>query len=692
MNNDNFLINSSDLEIAQDVCKFIENESIRNKSVANVLATVLAERYFTDIKLDETNKLCEVPKIQEEFDVADIYIQNNYIDVRIYFENSPILIPLSHFEKQINPLAYMFMKIDAELSGATVTGFLFPSSINIDNAKDGYIEVQEDELLSYYDLESQIIVQDNVDFDEEFEKEIYDYLDDKLGNTQEFFNKLTKSEEARTKLKNAYKTKIVLDRINFTSIVEDLKIEESNEEIETDNDNILESTDMGLVDDISNSALLDGDLLVQDIELDDNLTLEKSISDSEDSLLLKQDEILLEENEIKELDEISSEDISEDAEITEIQDVYEAQEVQEEISLAVNNYEEIDIINDNVEDEINAIEEVGVISEPSVLEFDDDYGNENVSNSDDKAVSEGLSSSDSTALPLVEDLEETNQYSTSTTPSMSEIENNEENILDSLEADLDASDEMLPRENDNSEIEDNPDIDKLFNNGNDDIDSNDEVVEDSYVAYQAQKKKTNSLALVGISTLILAMGYFAFNKLGFNNVNNKKPVEVKQVVNKKSEKPIAKESAAMPVETVENVNNVKSDEGLSVSIPAIENNLDASIMISNLSINWEVPVAYANNNTAKRYFTKIGKIIQLNLKTELLLLTKMPISNIIKVELEYNTNSQCFNVKEILLSSGEKIVDEVIINTINKALNLNLNMNMGVFDNVSGNPILIINL
>ena len=148
----------------------------------------------------------------------------------------------------------------------------------------------------------------------------------------------------------------------------------------------------------------------------------------------------------------------------------------------------------------------------------------------------------------------------------------------------------------------------------------------------------------------------------------------------------------MPVETVENVNNVKSDEGLSVSIPAIENNLDASIMISNLSINWEVPVAYASNNTAKRYFTKIGKIIQLNLKTELLLLTKMPISNIIKVELEYNTNSQKFNVKGILLSSGEKVVDEVIINTVNKVLNINLNMNMGAFDNISGNPILIINL
>lgn len=676
MNNDNFLINSSDLEIAQDVCKFIENESIRNKSVANVLATVLAEKYFTDTKLDETNKLCEVPKLQEEFDVADIYIKNNYIDVRIYFENSPILIPLSHFEKQINPLAYMFIKIDTELSGATVTGFLFPSSINIDNAKDGYIEVQEDELQSYYDLESQIIEQDNLDFDEEFEKEIYDYLDDKLTNTQEFFNKLTKSEEARVKLKNAYKTKIVLDRINFTSIVEDLKIDESN-------DNILESTDMELVDDISNSALLDEDLLIKDVELNDDLTLEESISDSDDNLLLEQEDILLEENEINKLDEIPSEEISEDVESTEVQ------EVQEEISLAVNNYEEIDIINDNVEDEISAIEEVSVISEPSVLEFDDDY--ENVPNSDNESSSESLSSPAPAELPLAEDFEEANQYSTSTTPSMSEFENNGEDILDSLEADLDASDEISSKEDENSNIEDNPDIDRLFSN--DDIDGSDEGTEDSYVAYQAQKKKTNPLALIGISTLILATGYFAFNKLGFNNnVRNNKPVEAKQVVNKKSEKPTVKESVAMPVETVENVNNVKSDEGLSVSIPAIENNLDASIMISNLSINWEVPVAYASNNTAKRYFTKIGKIIQLNLKTELLLLTKMPISNIIKVELEYNTNSQKFNVKGILLSSGEKVVDEVIINTVNKVLNINLNMNMGAFDNISGNPILIINL
>ena len=149
---------------------------------------------------------------------------------------------------------------------------------------------------------------------------------------------------------------------------------------------------------------------------------------------------------------------------------------------------------------------------------------------------------------------------------------------------------------------------------------------------------------------------------------------------------------AMPVETVENVDTIKSEEGNSVSIPAIEQNLDASILVSNLSVSWEVPAGYVSNNTAKRYFTKLGKVIQLNLKTELLLLSKPPITNRIAVELEFNKATQKFDVKGLTASSGERVVDNVITQTVKNALDMNLNMNTSSFGNIQGNPVLIIRL
>ena len=88
----------------------------------------------------------------------------------------------------------------------------------------------------------------------------------------------------------------------------------------------------------------------------------------------------------------------------------------------------------------------------------------------------------------------------------------------------------------------------------------------------------------------------------------------------------------------------------------------------------------------------MGKIIQLNLKTELLLQSKQPITNKIAVELEYDKASQKFNAKGILSSSGEPTIDDLILRTVKNALNINLNMNMGVFGSVAGNPVLVIKL
>ena len=149
----------------------------------------------------------------------------------------------------------------------------------------------------------------------------------------------------------------------------------------------------------------------------------------------------------------------------------------------------------------------------------------------------------------------------------------------------------------------------------------------------------------------------------------------------------------MPIETVESTEPIATgNEGSATSIPTIEQNLDASILVSNLKIDWEVPAGYASNTSAKRYLVKLGKIIQLNLKTELLLLNKPPLTNKIAVEIKYNDSSKKFETVGIVTSSGEELVDNLIKQTVDKALSMNLNMNTNSFSKLQGNPILIIHL
>ena len=231
-----------------------------------------------------------------------------------------------------------------------------------------------------------------------------------------------------------------------------------------------------------------------------------------------------------------------------------------------------------------------------------------------------------------------------------------------------------------NENENTPQIETLF-------ETNESQVESEVLTQEAPKKRS-AMSFLSLIAIIGAIGYFSYTKLITPN-NNIPEKTVKSQVIKNEEK----NNIAMPVETIENITpEQKTEEGNALSLPAIEKNLDASILVSNLSVNWEVPSSYISNITAKRYFTKLGKIVQLNLKTELLLLSKPPITNKIVLDLEFNKSLQKFTVKGVSISSGEKSIDDIIIKTINSVLSMNMSSNMGIFNNLQGNPSLVIRL
>ena len=304
------------------------------------------------------------------------------------------------------------------------------------------------------------------------------------------------------------------------------------------------------------------------------------------------------------------------------------------------------------------------------------------------------------------------EYSTSTTPSLDvldleeaadidydaqESESTNNDLLEESFEEQDFSSEENPQIDEIDEKQgptySSNEIDSLFDEDKEpikeeeDTDFNEANVSEG--ATQNNKKMLASLSIAAILVIAIS-GYFAYTKL--NGQTQELPVQMPSVQDAEVAGQDVEKTEAMPNETVENTQSNLTNEGNALSIPAIEKNLDASILVSNLKIDWEVPPGYISNTKAKRYLVKLGKVIQLNLKTELLLLSKPPITNKIVVELKYNEKMKKFDVSRITVSSGEKTVDDVIISTVTKVLDSGINVNMDAFGKISGNPLLVIRL
>lgn len=692
MNNDNFLIEEADLALAQNICNDISDDTLRNKTVANVLAAKIAKKYFTEYDIDTESGLHNITQISKFIEISDIYLDDAYIDVRIYFENEIPKVPKSHFEQDILPNAYMFIKVDSELSNATVTGFILPDSIDTTLEANEYYNVEEDLLVSFYDIQGSINNYD-VDVLDDIEIDIFNFLDNKLNETEEFFRNLTKSKLYRIYLKDAANAQKILQQINISSAIETMP----NVEVISENN--------------TNSTY----------ESDDIINLDNTFSDSFDSLEKNQDTDLNFSTDIESLEEtLDSIDnfeplnddnndfndniVDENYELTDVEDLsIEDDNYSLEMDDSIESNIAIDDIDENNTDiDINADiyeeENFSTNTTPSISQIEDLIEEEGVVTDDNLE--------DYTVIEIADETEEYNQepiteYTNNFEENTEYVDIIEETEETELVKELEEIEEAVePEEQEIAEnISDinNNEINELFGEQEDTIDY---VDNEAYGTEITPKKGNKALPLIGVLAVVGALGYYGYTKFvapQTTTANVLPDISGKLLAQKsetKQEKVVpANKFEAMPLETIENVKVTKpTEEGIAISIPTIEENLGASINVENLNVKWEVPSTYLSNAAASKYFTKIGKIIQLNLKTEMMLLSKPPITNKIMLELEFNKKNNKFDVKQVSTSSGEEIVDKLIVNTVKNALELNLKTNMSVFSNLLGNPVLIIRL
>lgn len=693
VNNDKILIDEKYLNASQERCCEMSNAELRCRAVANIFAAEIAEKYFQGQSIDIKSGIHNVKEVLADIDISDIYVDGNYIDVRVYFDENELFVPKIHFDYNILPVAYMFIKLDRELTAGEVTGFVFPERINLDNCKDDYYVIEDDMLVSYYDVNSRFVTCSDNGYKTDFEKDAYDFVDGVLSRKEEFYQTLLSSQSAREFLQLVSKSKSVFSKFDFISLTKDggtdsAKSEGIVSDTESASPEVLESFDESQEFLVSDES--EGDVLLEGESYDELTTdVDEEIpvldGNDEDSISGGDlDEIESYNVEVPVLDE--SEEIVTSGELKGIESYNDDNAIAEEANATlIEEYEPIELVKESAE-EIVKEEVLDNIGNPKSEDSTNTLKLESSNNANNETTNsvalDGNATDDITELSEFD-------YSTEIMPSIKRIDG--ENGSDD-ETPFEVTEEMLNNTNsavvenkryeiNNSQSSENEQIDKLFNSGNSRV-------------VNASKKKSSIIPLLSVIILLCAAGYYGYTKYSESISPSKLPAEsVENIENGSSAKQLDSRQDAMPIETVENIETTKpTEEAASVSIPAIEQNLNASIQVSNLNVNWEVPTGYANNATAKRYFLKVGKVLQLNLKAELLMLSKSPITNKISVELEFNKGTNKFEIKQFVNSSGVSMVDNVVKDTVRKVLEMNMNMNMGVFNSLPGNPVLVINL
>lgn len=545
---ENILIDTKDIEFAHDVCNIIDSQYLRSKSVANIIGPRIAAKILDEQQIDIESGLHNLVEVLEDIDISDIYINNNYIDVRLYIEGEQLSVP-AEIVNNLPPKAFMFIKIDSDLHHGTLSGFMPTDMINKENVSEGLYIIQESDLLTFDDIEN-LISEDITNSNTLDDLQIYKYLDNKDENKYEFYSQLIKSKDSRLKFKKYINAQSIL---NFISRKYDFS------------------------EDFVNTVTLENNADILN-EPEENINQDQIFND------------LLDYN--------------------------------------------------NSETEENIIDTtLSLLEEP---ETNTNYSNNN-------------------------SVEYTTNTFTNIEPNIIEEDKNEENEV---------ADES---------------IEELFS---------EERLNDEQEGLEPQKKNTNPFRAIIATILALLVAGIAYlgitkfnNSSTDNNITNTNNSgrEISSDINKTINDNLTQSNDAMPLESIETNSSKESKEvGNPVNIPAIEKNLDTSVIVSNLKIDWEVPSGYASNASAKRYLIKLGKVIQHNLKAELLLLNKLPITNNVAVEIKFNSLHGQFEVVGITNSSGDTSVDNIIMGTIKKALKIKLSSNVSTFTKLQGNPILVI--
>ena len=115
-------------EMAKNTAARIENAQERKRAYALATgALALAKALQSDVfGVSFKHSLFKVPSFAGNFELADLYIGNVRIDVRVTFDNENFYIPKTHKKYDAAPDLYVVVKMEKNLSKMSIEVFVFP--------------------------------------------------------------------------------------------------------------------------------------------------------------------------------------------------------------------------------------------------------------------------------------------------------------------------------------------------------------------------------------------------------------------------------------------------------------------------------------------------------------------------------------------------------------------------------------
>lgn len=341
---------------AKNAVRTIADGLQKSKAYYNVLAAKAVEDYLRGKGLvkGEIFNLHSSAKMLADFEIADIQLPNLYIDVRAVFDENEIFIPKKHFNNNLLPDIYLVLKLNEDLAGGTLLGFVEPSKINKQNQNDEYYFVNKSFLTPVSKLEEFILsAPEKTQYmmtdvtESSVEKLIMLYMDHDLDDSklEKLIDYLKNSAVAREKLVEFEN----FERLSYLALKEfkDLDVEKND----------FTQYIKGLVTTDEFAEFEHGDELTY--LFNDNAAPAAS------GLFVDDEAEAAEEVKVEQAPESGVEEVYEEAEIL------SAEEVEEPESEAVEPQLEEDPILEEILDETPVLEEEAVAADEPVLPVDE---------------------------------------------------------------------------------------------------------------------------------------------------------------------------------------------------------------------------------------------------------------------------------------------------------------------------------
>lgn len=180
------LIDAKTHTYARIYSSLIEDEYQRKRSYASIVALYALSDVIekSNSNVQKSMTLFKHPKLNEEFEISDFYVNNWHIDVRVLVDGDAVLLPKKHFDNNILPDFYAIVKVDKALNNASLLGFIEPKTVNKQVLDYHYYSATLDSLISYGEFLEKIQEQKKLDFSEEehqkFKEKYLTLLDEEL--------------------------------------------------------------------------------------------------------------------------------------------------------------------------------------------------------------------------------------------------------------------------------------------------------------------------------------------------------------------------------------------------------------------------------------------------------------------------------------------------------------------------------